>query len=266
MTTLSLNGVSQDPISVQGVQSVQFHHVGEKVLSASMADEIYGVFISQVILAPGNFIRWSQLNIDANSMDNIWVYIRNSDQNIASADWVGPFKNASEELIGFNKKLMQFMIVLRDNGSEGTVISNIELQFVSSQSASLFFSKSFNIGFRAEHILLTYNAEMSSDAVLRFAIAGEETTDISKYQYIDPNRVQELQYLPLYSDKIKLMMELAGDSGIPIQVHEIALVVSGDKHTRVNTLEESSPIYETSWLVDENGYVLISENDEIIEF
>ncbi len=115
-----------------------------------------------------------------------------------------------------------------------TQINSIELNFISSENSKLFFSKTFNIGFRAEHIILTYNADKSDDAVSRFAVAGEETTDISKYQYINPNMMQELYSIPLYSDKIKLMMELAGDSGIPIKVHEISFMFSGEKYDRIN--------------------------------
>lgn len=234
MTKIYINSYEQNDANIHGIKTLSFDHMGVKVLSANRTDKIYGIFISQVMVAPSNFIRWDSFSIDTAATDNIWIYVRNADSNINSTHWTGPFKNMEESLDSMDKQLFQFMIVMSDNGLQSTQINSIELNFISSENSKLFFSKTFNIGFRAEHIILTYNADKSDDAILRFAVAGEETTDTSKYQYIEPNRIQELYSMPLYSDKIKLMMELAGDSGIPIKVHEISFMFSGEKYDRVN--------------------------------
>lgn len=234
MTQLHINGFDQDDIEINGLKSVSFNYIGEKVYSAIKADVLYGVFLSQILVSPSNFIRWDSFTIDTSSMKNVWVYIRNADSNIETSPWIGPYKNFTNELDEANKLLFQFMIIMKDDGSLNTQINSIVLNYISSEDSKLFFSKAFNIGFRAEHVLLTYNADKSDDAVLKFAITGEETIDTSKYQYIEPNKIQELYSIPLYSDKIKLMMELAGDSGVPIEVHEISLMFSGNKYEKVN--------------------------------
>lgn len=234
MTTITINNIPQGDAEITGIASISFNYMGKKVYSANQADMIYGVFLSQIVVAPTNFIRWNSFTIDSPSLDNVWVYARNADSNIESAVWQGPYKNITNEIASLDKAMFQFMIVMRDNGSLSTQINSIELDFISAENAKVFFSKTFSIGFRAEHVLLTYNADASSDAVLKFAISGEETADISKYQYIEPNKVQELYEMPLYSDKIKLMTEITGDSGVPIKIHEIAFMFSGNKYERVN--------------------------------
>lgn len=202
--------------------------MGNKVFSANQADKIYGVFVSQAIVAPSNFLRWDSFNIDCLSTENIWVYVKNADSNIGASPWVGPYKNFSNNINEMKKSLLQFMVVIKDDGLLDTKIDEIEITYVSSENAKTFFSKTFNIGFRAEHILLTYNADESDDSVLRFAVAGENTIDSSKYQYIEPNKIQELYGIPLFSEKIKLMMEIAGDSGVPLKVHEISFIFGGE--------------------------------------
>lgn len=240
MTDININSYKQQTVEISGIKSISFHHMGEKVFSADQADVIYGVFVSQVIVAPLNLVRWHSIEVSSTSLDNVWVYVRNADSNIESAPWNGPYKNFVNSIETMDMSMLQFMIVLKDDGAMSTKVDGISVKYVSSDNAKVFFSKTFNIGFRAEHVLLTYNADMSDDAVLRFAISGEDTIDPSKYQYIDPNKIQELTGISIFSDKIKLMMELAGDSGIPLKVHEIALVFGGDLYDRVNVMYDES--------------------------
>lgn len=101
------------------------------------------------------------------------------------------------------------------------------------------------MGFAPKHILLTYNADVSDESILRFAVTGFDSTDSSDYQYIDPNKVVELPELSILSDKFKLMVEMIGDTGIPIVLHEIGLMFSGDGQRRLNW-ESSSSSSESS--------------------
>lgn len=58
--------------------------------------------------------------------------------------------------------------------------------------------------------------------------------DTDDYQYIDPNTITELTSLSQLSTKIKLMIELTSDSGVPVTIDEFAFIFSGDDAARLN--------------------------------
>ncbi len=58
MTKIYINSYEQNDVDIYGIKTISFDHMGVKVLSANQTDKIYGVFVSQVMVAPSNFIRW----------------------------------------------------------------------------------------------------------------------------------------------------------------------------------------------------------------
>jgi len=238
MTNININKLFSHSESIRGLSSVSYYGTGSKTYSAITVEQMYGVFVSNVLIAPSQFLRWRTVEIDCTNRDNIWIYIRNAaNSDIETAEWQGPFKNEINSFESLTENLLQIMLVVSGNNLSFPIVSGLKATFVSSQGAKYFFTKAFNLGFRAKHIALSYNAEKSSDAILRFAVTGEDTADLSKYQFIEPNRVEELYGIPLFSDKIKLMMEIAGDSGVPISVSEIAMMFSGDEAISINQEE-----------------------------
>ena len=235
MTTINVGEYSFSD-NINGIKTVTFYHTGEKVYSAATLDNIYGVFISNAIAAPDGFLRWNDMVVNTTSMNNVWIYVRSSDTDIENANWYGPYKNETTDISSFDGIMIQFMVVIKGNNITSPVISSIVVDYLSSQTSAYFFTRTFNIGFRPKHILLTYNATESEDSIVRFAITGENTTDLTKYQFIDANKIEELDEISIFSDKIKLMMEISGDSGVPIVVHEIAATFSGENVSRVNKI------------------------------
>ncbi len=269
MAEITINGSKKADRSIPGVKRAEFTYVGAKTHASFSLSQIYGVFKSIPVLVPDseNFISWKSLNIeysDSSEKNNIWVFFRSFDSDLEKEVWQGPFKDKEYDITFATGKYFQIMAVI---GSE-IIINSIYLSFISSQNSSFFYSSAFNIGFSPKHLVLTYNGDVSENAVIRFAISGTDTIDQSDYQFIEPNKIQELSKLSIFSDKIKVMMEIAGDSGVPITIHEIAVMFAGDDSVRANLDESLYPLSENSgdYLVDESGSVLVSEDDEIIIF
>ncbi len=269
MTELTINGYVKQNISIPGVKNLAFTYIGAKTHASFSLTQIYGVFRSAPILVPNteNFISWENLVIDysnASDINNIWVFFRSFDSDMDRVVWRGPFKDKEYDVSFLSGKYFQIMAVI---GSE-TTINSIYLSFLSSRNSSFFYSTAFNIGFQPKHLVLTYNGDVSENSIVRFAVSGEDTTNLSEYQFVTPDKIQELSKIGIFSDKIKIMMEIAGDSGVSVTIHEIAAIFSGDGSSRAN-LEENLQPPPTSlgdYLVDENGTLLVSESDELIIF
>ena len=236
MSNISINKISfvQDN---NNFQSVSYNYLGRKIYSSSKIDRITGVFTSNIIDATTNFIAWEKViwtGIQTNY--NIALYIKNSDsiQDMNKESWKGPFYNKEVDLSSFDMSYLQFMFVMVYDGVTNPQIDSIDIKFISSQDPVHFYTKLFDLGFSPKTILLTYNAEDTIDSVVRFAVSVQDTTDIKKYQFIEPNKIETLLNLSPLASKLKLMIEIIGDSGIPVKIHEVALQVGGDGAARLS--------------------------------
>ena len=175
-----------------------------------------------------------------------------TEAGIVTASWNGPYLNAENDISDLKGMYLQFMVVLMNNSGTGSVnydnivvgttpiVSSISLSYLSSETAAKFYTKSFNLGFVPKHVLLTYNGDIPDDSIVRFAISGFDSVDATDYQYIDPNKIEELSGLSVLSDKIKVFIEMIGNSGVPTVIHEFALMFSGDDQLYLNNVSTSS--------------------------
>lgn len=240
MAKIYANSNLVDTIYIDGVKSISFYHVGEKVYSAISQTQIWGTFISNQIYAPEGFLRWNELQLESNYLDNVWVFIRSADSNIELSKWTGPYKITTNDISNLTGQLIQFLIILKSTEDQDTTINNFKISYISSQDSKLFYTKCFNLGFSPESIYLTYNAETSEDSILKFFVSGKDSIDDLDYQEITPNTLNKLDQIGEYSNKIKLMVQLSGDSSIPIELHELSFMFSGNKNVKLNKIEDSS--------------------------
>lgn len=248
MSIITINKTKIYNKDIPNIKSISFNYLGHKVYSAQKIQKMIGVFISNPVESDSGIVTWKEMicNYEKNNETDVFIYIRSSSAliNLNSASWSGPYLNSTNDISEFNGKYLQFMVILINNDkmnvSTTPIFKSIQLSYYTSSSAVRFYSKAFDVGFVPKHILLTYNAEVSPDAIVRFAVSGFDTVDISEYQYIEPNKIEELSELSLLSNKIKLMIEMIGSSSIPITIHEVAFMFSGDQQLFINDMSSSS--------------------------
>ncbi len=236
MTTFNINNTLSFVSNIDGLSGVSFNNFGLKLSSLNRIEKLVGVFISNVIHLEYNFLRWN--NIVASGSGNTRTYFRSASSlvELMNSDWVGSNIN-SFDISKQNGSYAQLMIVLIESDLVSSFVSGVDIGFVSFQDSSKFYTSTFDLGFVPKNILLTYNGNVSDDSIVRFAITGEETTDIGKYQYIESNKINALDDISIVSNKFKLMIEMIGNSGIPIVLHEFALMIGGNAVERLNKLD-----------------------------
>jgi uncharacterized membrane protein YgcG len=266
MTNIYINNNLVSTENITNITSVNFKYLNNKVYSAYQIEKLYGIFVSDIILANDYLIKWKEFvwygdetQIDSSSSSEyeqpstkVYVFIKTADTELGlnESRWIGPFLNKISDISNIGGRYMQFMVVLRNDGVpvDFPIISRIKLSYFSSESTVKFFTKSFEIGLIPKHILLTYNGQNITDnSVIRFAISPEDTNDTSKYLYIEPNKVESLSSIYFDSTKMKILVEIAGTTETQLSIDEFAIMFSGDKAYSVNVaLMESSSTSSSS--------------------
>ena len=270
MTEININNYSSD-LDLTNIKSVNFHYLGDKVYSAKQVDRLVGTFVSQPIQGDSSLVTWKELTYSAQKFENtdIYIYVRSSSSiaGLESANWIGPYLNSINDISVFKNIYLQFMVALIDVGAKNynyqyltvppsPIFSAIDLTYLSLSNSAKFFTKAFNLNFTPKSLLLTYNGEISNDSIVKFAVSGLDSVSPSDYQYIDPNKIEDISELSLLSSKIKLMIEMVSDATIPAVIHEFALMFSGDQQLELN--EESSESSESS---SSMLYILLDPNE-----
>ena len=222
------------------IDNTSFNYVGGKIHSATQFDRIYGIFISDLIIAEEYILKWNQmsweLTEDLNS--KVFIFAKSSDNHEAlqRVQWSDVLTNSPADISTMAGRYLQFMVVMRCDNNNLIVprIDKINISYFSSESMVKFFTKAFHLGYRPKHVVLTYNADETDDSIIRFAISGDDSVIASKYQYIEPNKIQYLNGISITSKNIKVMIEIVGTSDTKAQVHEFALMFSGNDAIRVN--------------------------------
>jgi hypothetical protein len=228
------------------ISDITFDYLGDKIYSAEKYERIYGIFVSNPIIANSNIIRWNQMSWDA-TKDNdseIFFFIKSgfSQNELDASKWSNLLINSPSDISQFTGQYIQFMIIIRCDNETFSIpkVDRVNLSYFNQETAVRFFTKAFPLDFNPKHVLLTYNAEETDDTIIRFAISGEDSANISKYQYIDPNKIETLTDISRTSENIKVMLEIVGSSETNVVVHEFALIFSGDEYSRVNKLAMES--------------------------
>jgi len=235
MTTININHKSIITADISGVDSIFYKYLGDKVYSAEKVEKMCGVFLSDIVYVDQySFAAWNQITWSGSGSVSIFVRTSSTATGVSTADWYGPYPESEIDISSLTGGYLQLMVGICAESGSIPQIDSVQIYFLSYQTAVKFYSRTFELGFVPKHIVLTYNATVSDDAILKFAVAGEETTDNSQYQYITPNQLVELRNISRISDGIKVLIEMTGDSSIPITVHEYALIVGGSTATKIN--------------------------------
>jgi hypothetical protein len=245
---ININNSGSVNANIPGINSVSFNYIGQKATAIQPIDRLVGVFRSDQIKADEGFVRWLDFAWGGNQTDfNLGFFVRSADKPLTNEKWQGPFYNSSFD-IGMQKgKYLQFMVSMITDGVDIPRVSNINVRYITSNVATQFYTKAFHLGFKPETILLTYNADLGDDTIIRFSVAGEESTDPLDYQRIEPNKIETLTDISIFADKVKILMELAGEFTSDIAVHEFAFIVGGNDVERINKFElESSSNSEST--------------------
>ena len=261
MTQIYINQVNTMTDDINNIKSVTFDYLEKKVNAATEVRRIYGTYLSSVIVASSLFLRWDHLIWEGTLDDNsgVYFYIKsaNSENELQVAEWVGPYSDLDSDISAIDGRFLQVLVVLRNDGINNGLprIDKLQLYFKTSENAARFYTKAFHVGFTPKHAVLTYNADQPDDSIIRFAISGDDTTDISKYQYLKPNSIVRLDSVSYLSDDVKIMVEIIGSSGDETAVHEFAVMLGGDNATRINkeTLVSSSSSSSSSSSLSSNS-------------
>ena len=102
MTNISINNQSSFEDDISSIRSVSFNYVGEKVYSAQMVEKICGIFISSPVIGDDEFIRWDEMTIDVEKVDDtdVYLYVRSagSEDGLDSSSWNGPYLNDTTDI------------------------------------------------------------------------------------------------------------------------------------------------------------------------
>lgn len=229
MTIININGNNIGAKNIEGLSSISFYHMNKKVYGAQKKEKPFAVFVSQDIFAEDNIIRWDKLSFDGikHGGSDIKFYLKTNHMY----HWTGPYLNNSNDIGNLTGEKIKIMIIMSGDCEtlEIPELDKISLSYFSSSNAVRLFTKTFNLGFSAKNILLTYNAKEDPDSLIRFAVTGFDTIDDREYQYIEPNKVEDLSDLSMFSDKIKIMVEMVGKSTDVVVLNEFSAMFSGDK-------------------------------------
>jgi len=241
MALININNVNTTQANINGINSVQFNYVGKKITAIQPIQKMTGVFTSDQIIADDGFVRWLDLIWNGNQTDfDVGIFVRSSDSPITNETWRGPFYNNTIDL-GLEKgKYFQFMVSLVSDGTYVPNVSDLNIRYITSNTATQFYTKAFYLGFKPETILLTYNADLSDDTIVRFSVSGDDSIDPLDYQRIEPNKIETLSEISIFAENVKILMELAGEFTADIAVHEFAFIVGGDDVERINKFELES--------------------------
>jgi hypothetical protein len=255
MSKIIINKTSSYNANIPSVRSISFDHMGSKVYSATKIQGMFGVFVSQPIQGESNLLTWKDVSWVAQKYEgtDVFVYVKSAStiSELEITNWSGPYLNNANDISDMKGLYLQFMVVLANYGivntsyesivySASPVFQSIQLTYLSSSSASRFYTTAFSLGFVPKHILLAYNGSIPTDAYLRFAVSGFDSVNTNDYQYILPNKIEELSELSMLSTQFKLMIEMVGSSSTPITIHEVALMFSGDQQLVINDMSSSS--------------------------
>lgn len=261
MTNININGVKTITRNINNIVSVDFDYLGNKVYSAQKVRRLYAVYLSSPIVATSSILRWNSLiwGGEKDSNTEVYFYLRSasSEEALLLTEWSGPYLNTTSDISDQSERFLQVLIVLKNNGVNNGLprIDSMSFYYFVADNAARFYTKLFNIGFTPKHAVLTYNADEPDDAIIRFAISGEDTADTSKYQYINPNQIERLDALTYLSKNVKIMVEITGSSESATAVHEFAIMFGGDEATRLN-----KPFYESSSTSTSTSSSLSSES------
>jgi len=254
MALININNANVVQANIPGINSVAFNYLGVKPTAIQPIDRLTGVFISDNIIADDGFVRWLDATWEGDQNElNVGFFVRSANKALTNEKWFGPYYNSTFELGMQNGRYLQFMAVMTTDTTYIPKVRNINLRYITSNASTKFYTKAFDLGFKPETILLTFNGDISEDTIVRFSVAGDDSLDPLDYQRIEPNQIETLTDISVYADKVKILMELAGEFTSDVAIHEFAFMVGGNDVERINKFELASTSTSMSSISSESS-------------
>jgi len=222
-----------------------YYPEGETVFSATRIQRLSAVYDTNSIDAGGDLISWKELSwtetLPADTKIFFYVKTASSRTGLDSVDWQGPFRNGSgEDISSYSGRYMQIRVILivEEVGIDETAVSpkvsDMQATAYIEGDEERFFSKTYELGFKPQHMLLSYNSTSSDDTLLQFAVTGKESVSTSDYQFITPNTIVELDQISDTSTSLKVLIRGLGSEEVPFEVDEFAVLFSGQGQYKLN--------------------------------
>lgn len=213
-----------------------------EVFGAEQVTTIVSIFDSHVNDGGSNLIRWNKLEwtLQNEASGLIYVYVRSGSnkENTEASRWQGPYFETTIDLSDITNRYVQFRIVfemeIKEFMDNPPFVEQATVSNYNSESASVFYLNTTELGFNPQRIVLTHNAITNNDSIIQFAVTGEDTLDSSKYQTLTSHTINELDDIPELTKKIKFMMKASGRADESFSVDEFSILIAGTGKTRLN--------------------------------
>lgn len=262
---ISANGLT-------GLTRANFHNLGREVWSAKRPGFVFGIWDSDVIDGTEYLLIWKAIEWTASLQsenDRIYVYTRTGDsEDLSSTLWEGPVSQSISE----SARYIQIRIVILGTVASiyqtypgdnkiGPTIERMTLKGTTSATASLFYSKTFDLEFCPKSIILTAESDIPDGSILRFGVTSLDSVNPDDYQFIESNRTEYLDQLSVTGSKLKFLIEMSGNSNDEVVVHEFAAMFGGDENVKMNYSEDNI-VPNDFFLFDESGGIIFDEAGE----
>jgi hypothetical protein len=210
---------------------------GRPVFSAERIQQAVSVFDSRPIVPSSDVTSWKSFSwisvLPAGT--SVYAYARTAETeaDLETKMWSGPFLNGLGDLSGETQKILQFRLAM--SSSYDAVAQEMATPLVTSATASCyirglaqaFYTKEFNLSFLPKHIILTYNGTIPPDTIIQFAVSTGDSTNSKDYKIISANTVTNLEEIAR-QNTIKIAVSAVGNTEVPFVIDEFAFAVGGD--------------------------------------
>ena len=233
---------------LEGFSEATFHHLGISAFSASTVRTIMGIWDSETLDGTENLLNWTAIEYEATknaASDRIYIYWRKgATTDLSSVEWSNPSLNETTELTGSERYLQVRIVIVAHvlaptpyptyGDGTGPTMQQLTVKGITNISSSLFFTKTYELGFYPKSVVATAEADIPDGTVLRIGVTSLDSTNLDDYQFVETNSLTELDRLSVTGTKFKLVLEMSGDSGNTIVVHELAAMFSGEGQLKLN--------------------------------
>ena len=230
------------------IVSASFVHMGQPIWDGRIPRTVIGIWDSGVMDGTTSLLGWRGISYTATKHDSeyIVVYARSGDNtDLSGVSWGDPSVNNDTDISDHTGRYLQIRLVLvarvympiyysyTTEDSGGPVIEEMTVTGVTSETASLFFTETFELGFTPVSVVLTGESDVPVNSILRWGVTNVDSVDLDDYQWISENSVENLDLLAATGTKFKIVIEMSGSTGDVITVHEFAAMFGGQEYAQI---------------------------------
>jgi len=234
------------------ITTAVFTHMGEPIWDGIIPRTVVGIWDSGVMDGGDALLGWRGVSYTATKHDSEYIimYARSGDtEDLSALSWGDPSLNPETDISAHTARYLQIRLVLvakvyipvyysyTTQASGGPVITEMLITGVTSATASLFFTKAFELGFTPVSVVLTSESDVPVNSILRWAVTNTDSVNLDDYQWIDENSVENLDLLAATGTKFKIVIEMSGSTGDVITVHEFAAMFGGEEYGQIRLNE-----------------------------